>query len=208
MRCQIYIVTGTLLNHLTGTTVAELDIVAFRWIRMQQKQTNKKAKINKQTYAESNAALKTLFNQSAMMSATHNKQTNKSECNEVGELAPDTQPTTKQIIWKKESECNEESDTQITTNQTNNQTNNIKPNQSAMRRAGYNPTHNEVLDIINRLIISNLVCLVYNSLYHLPLQAWRRERSRLSGHPWRPRFQGEEVFFAGEWFHLWLKRLF
>ena len=88
----------------------------------------------------------------------------------------------------------DECDTQQTNTQPTNQTNNIKPNQSAMRRAGYNPTHNEVLDIINRLIISNLVCLVYNSLYHLPLQAWRRERGWLSGHPWRPRFQGEEVF--------------
>ena len=56
-RCQIYIVTGTLSSHLTGTTVGELDIVAFRWSRMQknQKHTNPDpAERKNQTDAESN----------------------------------------------------------------------------------------------------------------------------------------------------------
>ena len=66
--------------------------IGYRCLQVNKDAEKTNKQTNKQTYAESNAALKTLFNQSAMMSATHNKQTNKSECNEVGELAPDTQP--------------------------------------------------------------------------------------------------------------------
>ena len=65
-----YIVAGSLSNHLTGTTVGKLVIAAFRWggqatnkVTNTQKQTNTKTtKLdNKQTFAEINTTVKSLF---------------------------------------------------------------------------------------------------------------------------------------------------